>query len=161
MADTVGKVAAALAGDLQPGERVVAATKAQVLGGTMKMAKLTGLTVGIGGLVGAAAAAAVDPGGDDVGKRLAAGAAVAVTDRRLLVLSVTKLGANPKDLVLSVDRAQVSGVEEGTTRAAMVKMATFTVQVAESAAGEPVELGFEVPKVATKDAAAVVAELRR
>jgi hypothetical protein len=160
MAGTVDKVQKAVGEQLGAGEQVLAATKAQVLGGSMKLAKQTGLFVGLGGMVGAAASAAVDRGADDVAKALASGATVAVTDRRLLVLSASKVSGGPKDLVIAVDRSQVTGVEEGSTRVTMVKLMTFTAHVTDPATGGTTPLAFEVPKVATKDAVAVVATLR-
>ena len=159
MADMNDRVREALGRELG-GEAVLASTKGQLLGGTMKVAKQTGFLVGMGGLAGAAVSATIGRGADDIEKALRPGVVVAVTPRRVLVLSVTKVGANPKELVLAIDRGQIREVEEGTTRVALVKMRTFSLHLDGQDGGKPTVLGFEVPKVANQNAAAVVAALR-
>ncbi|HWL43111.1 MAG TPA: hypothetical protein VNQ73_09215 [Ilumatobacter sp.] len=154
MASIIDQATDALAGHLQPGEQVVAATRAQLDGNTVRFASAQA----IGGIAGAVAAGWRF--GDDVTDRLRRGAAVAVTDRRVVVFDVTAMGANPKNPVLIVDRAEVSDVVAGSKRIMLVKAPTFGFTVVD-AGGERLDLRFEVAKVQAKTATAVVAELQR
>ena len=155
MSDIVQKTAAALAGFLEGTEQVLAAAKAQLEGNTMRTATSAGLWVGLGGVVGAVAGSQVAArGGGDLAKVLRGGAVLAVTETRLVVLDATKVGANPKEAVLAIDRAAITGVSTGSKRVALVKMMTVTI-----ATGDDGNISFEIPKVGTKDAQRVVEAL--
>lgn len=151
---TIDQAAEALAAHLLPGERVLAATKAQLDGGTVRVAGAFAL-----GGVAAAPILSRPRDGASIERRLARGAAVAVTDRRVIVLDVTTMGANPKDPVLLVDRDSVTDVVAGTKRVMLIKVPTFGFTVP-GTDGEQHELRFEVSKVQSRDADAVIAALR-
>ena len=153
MTTTAERATEALNGHLRPGERVIAATKAQLEGGTVRVAG----AFAVGGV--ATAGILGTPGEDaDIDRRLARGAAVAVTDQRVVVFDVTAMGANPKDPVLVVDRDRVTGIVSGTKRIMMIKVPTFGFTVTGDD-GTTSELRFEVAKVQTGDANAVIAAL--
>jgi len=143
----------ALGGHLRPGERVIAATKGHLEGGTVRVAG----AVALGGVAAGNLRADADPSAD-LADRLARGAAVAVTDQRVVIFDVTVAGANPKDPVLIVERAAVTDVVSGTKRVMLIKVPTFGFSVT-GADGTVDELRFEVPKVQSADARAVVAAL--
>lgn len=157
MAGIIDKTRDALGEHLQPGEEVLAAAKAQVEGNTMKMARQRGFQQNLGFIAtevlerrGLSEAPDVD---------FSNGAVVAATDRRFLLMNVTNLGANPKELVAAYDLGQIVGVETGTKRVMLVKMLTVTVSL-QAQEGPPADLSFEFPKVATKDAENLVTVLR-
>jgi hypothetical protein len=82
------------------------------------------------------------------------GAVLAVTSRRLIVLSATTVGANPKDPVLAVDRGTITSVTTGTKRVALMRMMTLSVTTADEGG-----IGFEIPEIASRDARLVVEAL--
>lgn len=154
------KTAESLAGVLEPGESVVAASKAQLGGNTER----TSLKWGLGGAVGGLAITAFEghqarreDGGIDLPAVLRHGTVLAVTQRRLLVLSCDARG-NPDSAVLAIDRDRITRVEQGTTRVMfIVSMKTLTLHV--EGGGPDDGLTFEFPKMANEDAATVIAAL--
>lgn len=154
MATTTERAAQALIEHLLPGERVLAATRAQLAGGTVR--------IGLRNAAAGPAAVVSMAGSDDpdIDKQLARGAAVAVTDRRLIVMNVTAMGANPKDPVLIADRQQVTDFTAGTKRIMMIKVPTFGFTVP-GPDGGPCPLSFEVAKAHSREGNDVIAALRR
>lgn len=152
MASATDHATKALAEHLLPGERVLAATRAQLAGGTLRVA--------VRNAAGGPAAVVSMSGSDDpdIDKQLARGAAVVVTDRRLVVMNVTAMGANPKEPVLLVDRDQVTDFTAGTKRIMMIKVPTFGFTVP-GPDGSPHPLSFEVAKVHSREANDVIAAL--
>lgn len=136
-------------------EMVIAATRAQVDGGTMRIATRTGAGVGLG--LGAAVVAAGSRNGeDDLAAQFANGLVIAITESRILLLDVTAVGARPKGLVAHIDRQAVVRVVTGEKKVMLVKMTTISLAVV----GDEVrELRFEIPKSYRRDAEAVVAAL--
>lgn len=140
MSKLADKATEQLADHLEPGEQVLAATKAHLEGGTMKLATGFALT----GLL---------EGGD---AELGRGAILVATDRRLLVMSATAATFQPDRLVAPVPFASLARVESGTKRVMLVKMTTITLTLHQGPA-----VTFEVPRVNAKDAEAVVAAIHR
>lgn len=157
MASTVERTTAALEGHLQLGETLLAATQAQLDGGTMRIAKRTGAGGGLGGIAGAVVAGQLASGGSELESTFANGVVVAVTDRRVVLLDVSAVSAKPKGPVLDIDRSNITAVETGEKRVMLVKMPTIALTIA---GDEPSELHFEVSKIARRDAEAVVTALR-
>jgi len=148
MASTTEKTTAALVGNLLPGEQVIAASKAQLEGGTMRIAK----SVAFG-----PASGIFSTDGDDPSKHLANGAILAVTEKRVIVMSVTATAFSPKDAVLEIDRARISGVAVGEKKVMFIKLPTLTLDIEVN--GENSSIAFEIPKAARKDFEAVTAAL--
>lgn len=155
MSKIADKAREALGEFLDPDEQVLEASKAQIEGGIMRTATSAGLDIGVGGVVGALGAYKVESGASDLAKELAGGAVLVATNKRLIVMSATSMNANPKDVVLWVDRSSITGFTEGSKRVMLNKLMTITV----STTGDAPDLVFEFPKIANKDARAVVEAL--
>ncbi|WP_436794234.1 hypothetical protein [Actinospongicola halichondriae] len=151
MADLADRTRAVLEGDLRPGESILAATQAQLDGGTMRLASRIGGGVA-GGALGAAIAASVDSA-DDLEQRLTNGLVLAVTEQRVVLLDVTAVAARPKSVVLSLERDRVTAVVAGDKRVMLVKLPTIALTL--DGDDEQV-LRFEVPKTSRRDATSVV-----
>ncbi len=114
MADWTKKVSKAAAGDLQPGETVVAGVFLAAPGVAKKAAAF-----GAGGLIGAAVASKLttkDDGTIVSDEGIAASVpdgpiVVGLTEQRVLLYSHGKLSGKPKDLVHSMARSDIAAVE--------------------------------------------------
>jgi hypothetical protein len=150
MADTDGKIRDFLGSSptLDNGETYLASVKAMPAGGIKKFAKDRSVFL-VGGAVGALIAHARDKriDADDLATSMRNGVFLAATDRRLLLISCVGLRSQPQELLASVERARIVQVERGETRVSMVKMMTATFHF-----DDGTNLGFEFPKVDTKDA---------
>ncbi len=140
---------------LASGEVLHAATQAQLDGGTMRLASRIA-SGAAGGVIGVAMAVGADP--DELGRLLANGLVLAVTDRRVVLLDVTAVSARPKSVVASIDRTTITDVVTGDKRVMLVKLPTIALTVGPAADGQI--LRFEIPKTARRDAEAVVDALR-
>jgi hypothetical protein len=144
---------------LELGEQVIVATKAMPLGGAKAIGRRAApfaVAGVVGGLIGAAAAQAVlrhNP--ETIAAAFQNGVTIVLTDRRLLLMSQTAAGANPKEVVVAMPISSVHAVRMGTTRVSLVKLLTVSVD----AAGYE-HFDFEVPKPSTRDAEEVVALLQ-
>lgn len=155
MASTSEQARTALEGHLVEAEVVRAASRAQLDGGTMRLATRTGTAVGLGLPAGVAAASRAD-GEGDLEVAFANGLVIAVTDQRVVLLDVTAVSAKPREPVLFIDRDVITAVASGEKRVMLVKMTTITLSLG---GGHPRELRFEIPKVAKADGGAVLAAL--
>lgn len=152
MSDLAAKVSKAVAEALQPGEDVIAATKAFPEGGVKALAVRTAMFGVVGGAIGAAISQKTDNGVAPAGRN---GFAVGVTDRRVLVCSLSALTGAPKKLLAELPLHRVRAVERGQTKAMAMKMTTFALALSDGTTQS-----FEVPKVSTKDADRVIAAIR-
>ena len=156
MASTIDNVREFLAAQplLEPGEPLVAAAKGMPLGGVKAWSKRTG-AAWAGGAVGALVMSHQSGGdGDSLEAALKAGAYLAVTDRRVVLLQQGGMRGKPVAAVATIDRARITAVEEGTTRVSLVKMVTLTIRC-----DDETEIAFEFPKPETNDARSVLAAL--
>jgi len=154
MASTIDNVREFLAAQplLEPVESLVAAAKGMPLGGVKAWSKRTG-AAWAGGAVGALVMSQ-QSGGDSLEAALKAGAYLAVTDRRVVLLQQGGMRGKPVAAVATIDRARITAVEEGTTRVSLVKMVTLTIRC-----DDETEIAFEFPKPETNDARSVLAAL--
>jgi hypothetical protein len=114
MGNWANKISKAAAGELQPGEQVVAGMFVQPLGSSSRM-----VGAATGGLVGAALASKLRTKDDgtlvsDTGSAASLPdqkLAIGLTDRRLLVYSFGGLMGKPKELLTSLDRSALAGVD--------------------------------------------------
>ena len=105
------------------------------------------------GAVGAIASTISDkraPEPAEVEAKLKNGAYVALTSMRVILLSVGAMSSSPKELVLSIDRSAIQGVEMGTTRVSLLKLPTLSLLFGD---GDPLQ--FEFAKPDAKDAQAL------
>ena len=110
------------------------------------------------GAVGAIASTISDkraPEPAEVEAKLKNGAYVALTSLRVILLSVGAMSSSPKELVLSIDRSAIQGVEMGTTRVSLLKLPTLSLLFAD---GDPLQ--FEFAKPDAKDAQALYEALQ-
>lgn len=140
---------------LANGEILHAATQAQLDGGTMRLASRVGAGAA-GGAIGVAMTIGDDA--DELGRLLANGLVLAVTDRRVILLDVTAVAARPKSVVANIDRAKITDVVTGDKRVMLVKLSTLALSIG-TAPDEQI-LRFEIPKTARSDAEAVAEALR-
>lgn len=154
MTSTLERTREVLAVELAAGETVLAATQAQLDGGTMRLA-----TRIAAGAAGAAPAGVTMRDGEagDLDAALANGLVLAVSGLRVILLDVTAVSARPKSMVATIDRARITDVEAGEKRVMLVKLPTIALTVDGDDDGV---LRFEIPKTARRDAQAVVAALR-
>ena len=89
---------------------------------------------------------------DDLETAMRNGVYLLATDRRLLLVSAGGMRGLPQEHIGSVERSRVVRVEKGSTRVSMVKMLTVVFTLDDGS-----ELGFEFPKVDTKDGERLVA----
>jgi hypothetical protein len=144
------KVREAAGSRLEPGETILAATKAFPEGGLRKIARRTAAFGVVGGAVGAAIAGAGD--GVSAGKN---GLALAITDRRLLALSLSALTGSPKELVAVLPLDRVKGIETGGTKVFGIETGTVTLTLDDGTTQT-----FEIPKASMKDGERVLEHLR-
>jgi len=140
---------------LEQGEAIHAAAKAMPLGGVKKFAKDRS-PMFVGGAIGALIAHSRDKKivAQDLETAMRNGVYLLATDRRLLLISAGGMRGLPQEHIGSVERSRVSRVDKGTTRVSMVKMLTITFGLDDGS-----ELGFEFPKVDTRDGERLVASL--
>lgn len=143
----------AASGVLEPGETVLAAVKSGPSGALRNAAFRAGA---IGGF-GVAGARFADKVEGPVAEAPGTGKIMAftVTDRRVLLLSLSTMTGSPKQVVAAIPRSQIESVDTGETRVLGIKTQTFTLRFA---GGE--ESTWEVPKAYRKDGEAVVAAMR-
>lgn len=142
----------AIVGDmLEPGEEIVAAMRCIPEGGVLRM----GLTIAASGM-----AALQSPG---VQSSLAAGAILALTERRVFIFSVSGFDPRkPTALVGEFPREWIVDFSEGKKRVMMSPMRTVTFRLDGSAnQNEAFDLTFEVSRPANVELDEVLAELRR
>jgi len=155
MADTEERLREFL--DRQPalaqGEAIHAAAKAMPLGGVKRFAK-DRAPMFVGGAIGAFITHNRDKKvvADDLETAMRNGVYLLATDRRLLLVSAGGMRGLPQEHIGSVERSRVVRVERGSTRVSMVKMLTVVFTLDDGS-----ELGFEFPKVDTKDGERLVA----
>ena len=114
---------------LRAGENVVAACTTNPKGSVKRMTAIQ-----VGGLVGAAVAAATDKGGkaeetapDSLASRYPEGQMfLVVTTQRLLVAKVAAMSGKPKELMAEWDRGEVSGILVEKGKLAHPMTITFT-----------------------------------
>jgi hypothetical protein len=118
---------------LEPGEEVLAAMAARPRGWTQASASAGGGAIAgaIGGLIGGKKAQAQEAAAKDVGFTLADPMGLAVTQRRLLSLSISTpqglgIGGDVKELVSAVPLSDVDSIE--LKRLAVGKVVTVTVR---------------------------------
>ena len=143
-------------GSLMGGETFIIAAKAMPLGGFMKSARSTSYLMF--GAVGAIASTISDkraPEPAEAEAKLKNGAYVALTSMRVILLSVGAMSSSPKELVLSIDRSAIQGVEMGTTRVSLLKLPTLSLLFGD---GDPLQ--FEFAKPDAKDAQALYEALQ-
>lgn len=141
---------------LEPGETVMAAAKAMPLGEIKRMAQRQGAML-VGGAVGAIVSHVRDSKApaDDMAAAMKSGVYLALTERRLLLISAAGMRALPSELLASVQRSRIVSVEEGVTKVSFVKMMTLTF-----AFDDETSLAFEFPKVDIKDARTLLDKVR-
>jgi hypothetical protein len=133
---------------LEQGESILGATKAMPLGGVKKFAKSRSETF-VGGAIGAWIAHSRDKKivAEDLETAMRNGVFLLATDRRLLLISSGGMRGLPQEHLGSIERSRITRIERGVTRVSLVKMSTATFSL-----DDGTELGFEFPKVDTKDA---------
>jgi hypothetical protein len=151
------KTRAAVADQLQPGETILAAAKAQL---DMKVLAKFRKDADAGSWADAPGVKLTPPIGSDprdLAKVFGTGVVVAVTEKRILLIDVTAVASKPRLVMVSIDRDAAIAITGGTRRIYFIKIRWILMSVP-TPIGDAV-LGFEVPNVAAKDADAVLAEL--
>lgn len=150
MADNVEKINEFLAANpvLEAGESFVAVAKGMPLGQIKRNSQRQGALL-VGGAIGAVVSHIRDskqPAEDMAGK-MRLGVFLVLTDRRLLLVSLTGLRSTPGELLATVQRSRIVAAVEGTTKVSFVKMMTLTFEF-----DDETSLVFEFPKVDAKEA---------
>jgi hypothetical protein len=149
MADTEEKLREFLVQNpiLEQGESIHAAAKAMPLGGVKKFAKDRAPMLA-GGAIGAFIAHQRDKKvvSGDLETAMRNGVYLLATDQRLFLIAAGGMRGLPQEHLGSVERSRITKVEQGSTRVSLVKMLTVTFSL-----DDGTELGFEFPKVDTKD----------
>ena len=119
MADWVKKVTKNCGEELAPGETVQAATFVNAKGNITRMAGFGGVGGVVGGVIGEVAssgsrkeAAAAKEGGV-AAEVPPVNAVLALTDQRFCVFAHSSLSGKPKELLWSIERSRVTGIEVG------------------------------------------------
>ncbi|MFJ9690822.1 hypothetical protein [Kitasatospora sp. NPDC101183] len=157
------KVSRRMKRGLRDGELVVNATPAARLGGMREYAA-TALphSLGVvgtiaGSLIGAGGRANIDPRAAGSRVPLPQRCTVAVTNLRLLIFENSSLTNKPKTLVYEVPREQIEWIGEPVADPGLL---TKTERVVIGVRG-PAVVGWEVPRVYTRQGQALLAELAR
>lgn len=142
---------------LQPGEQLLASARAMPLGGTKKFADRVGKAARFGG-IGALVLVGYDvhTASASLEAAMKLGVHTALTDRRLILIRAGAMRGAPEEMLGSIERSRITGVDEGTTRVSFVKMVTLTFRCDDGA-----EYGFEYPKTDTAAARTLAAAARR
>ncbi len=135
--------------ELSEGESVRAATKALPLGGVVAVT----MRISLAGANGPEPDSVIDRRVSEevTSAQLLNGATLAVTEQRLIVLSITNDLGTPNDVMFTMPLKAIADVEVGSKRSGLTKMLTMRIR-----ADDDTELSFEVPKAATKDGQRVV-----
>lgn len=149
MAAFTDKLAKAAGGSLR-GEPVLAGCRVTPKGGIRR----TALSMGIGGLVGAAIANSGRTEAVDGFPNLR-NMSIGLTPTRLMVFSNGAMTGSPKRVVGEVPVASIAAVDGGATRVIGMKTGTVTLTLAGGT-----EVGLEIPKISMKDGEQLVALLR-
>lgn len=153
----IERVQAAIGDQLSSGETLIAAAKAQL---DMRVMNAMRKDSGSGSWADAAGVRLTPPIGRDsrdIAKTFATGVIVAVTTTRVLLVDLTAIKNTPRLVMVSIDRDQLTQVEGGTRRVLFIRIRWLRLRV--DTPNGPARLGFEVPKVAARDADAVLQAL--
>jgi hypothetical protein len=129
------------AGDALRGEPMLAGCRATPKGGLRKAA----VTIGIGGMVGAAIAnRGVDnPDGFPTASNMSLG----LTPTRLIAFSNGAMTGGPKAVIGEVPLASIAAVDGGSSRAVGLKTGRISITLNDGSSAE-----FDVPKISMRDA---------
>ena len=148
---------AAIADQLRPGEALLAAAKAQL---DMRVMNAMRKDPSAGSWADAPGVVLTPPIGResrDIVKTFATGVVIAVTNARVLLVDLTAIKHTPRLVMVSIDRDAIAHAQGGTRRVSFIKIRWLTLRV-DTPSG-PATLGFEVPKIAAREADRVLAEL--
>jgi len=161
MADKLDKIAQRVQADLNPGESLLAAVKVTPRG-TIEQGILGAAGAVAGGALGIVIGSKVGESGREAGDRERASAGLdlgneaqviaGVTQTRLLMWKMAKLGGKPKELLADLDLSDISSMTLGDGKLMGQTMPEILCTTTDGA-----EFGLRVAKVHKKNAAALIA----